>query len=324
MATRPRRILPGRKVHLTIRAVTRQYRFVPKKKVVQSIEYIFWYCVARYGIAVHEATWMSNHAHIVLTDRKGLLPSFVQQLNSLISRQLNAIRGLKGGNIEKGYLDQEILSDSAVLGLCAYTLANPCDADLVSTARAWKGMTTIRREYGKPFRLRRPKCGMWKSVKRRRAVPSEASQDEDATDLVPLPDQVTAVLVRPEIMGNLSDSELRAEIRARTAAREVKAAQRRGKTQKRVLGWRNVIKARWNDVPESFEKVFQEIPRIAANPESLKIAHERQLRDFWEEHEIQLGRFRGTKKEDAEFPVGTWKMRVTYNARCALFAPPAS
>lgn len=318
MATRPRRILPGRRIHLTIRAVTRQHRFVPEKKIVRSIQYIFWYCVAKHGIAVHETTWMSNHAHIVLTDCKGVLPSFVQQLNSLISRQLNAIRGLKGGNFEKGYVDQDILSDCALLGLCAYTLANPCDADLVATARAWKSLTTVGKEYAQPFKVRRPKCGMWKNAEPGGCIDptADAQVDGDESEVGPLPEEVVGVLVRPQIMGHLSDSELRAEIRARTAAREAKSAQRRRRVDKRVLGWRNVIKVKWNDFAGSLEELFREIPRNAASSESIKRFHETQLRAFWAEYEIQLGLFRRTKKHEAMFPPGTWKMRVTYNASC--------
>lgn len=103
---------------------------------------------------------MSNHAHFCITDNKGVLPSFVEKMNSLIARQLNALRGEKGTNFEKGYSDLDILDSDSLADLCAYTLANPCEAGLVSTAAAWKGVSTYHMEYNKPFTVKRPNCGM--------------------------------------------------------------------------------------------------------------------------------------------------------------------
>lgn len=115
----------------------------------------------KYGVSVHANCWMSNHAHCVLTDELGVLPSFVNNMNSLLSRQLNALRKSKGGNIEKRYSDAEILDDARVVETCAYVLANPCAANLVAKAKSWRGVTSARLEFGEWFEFKRPACGLW-------------------------------------------------------------------------------------------------------------------------------------------------------------------
>lgn len=108
------------------RAIARQHSFVPKPKVVQTA----WYCLAvaahKYDVQLHGFVWMSNHYHIVLTDSARQLPDFMRDLNSLISRALNAIQGIHGENYARRGYHALIVSDGAkALRYCAYTEANP-------------------------------------------------------------------------------------------------------------------------------------------------------------------------------------------------------
>lgn len=306
MATPPRLIVPGRIVHLTIRAVSRQHRFVPTKKVTQSIEYIVMYCAKKYGISLHEMQWMSNHAHIVLTDEKGLLPSFVGQMNSLISRQLNAIRGKEGTNIEKGYVDQEIIGEEAVLRLCAYTLANPCAAGLVATVKAWKGVSSYKREYGKKFVVRRPNFGLWRNSPK----PSDKTNNKPSV----LPLEVEGVLIRPRVMLEKTDKEVRDEIRRRTKLRELKAHEDRHRAQRGVIGWRKVVKMRHDSSARSFEELHQPIPQLATSCLQDKVHHLERIAKFREQYKEQLDIYTEFCPTQAVFPTGTWKMASIYNA----------
>lgn len=69
---------------------------------------------------------MSNH--LLLTDLDGCLPDFVQELDSLLSRQLNAMRSFKGTNIEKEHNLVEIHGEARHFEHAIHTLLNPLRA----------------------------------------------------------------------------------------------------------------------------------------------------------------------------------------------------
>lgn len=334
-------IVPGRTAYLTIRAVNRQYRFAPSPEVVQSIEFIFWHCVDLYKMSVHDALWMSNHAHICITDELGVLPKFVCQMNSMLSRQLNALRKQKGTNFERAYSDIQILDDQSVSRLCAYTLANPCAANLVSSAERWKGMSTYKLEYNRPFVVKRPNCGIWKDKdivefrrpksfrpKPRKTLPDEPSpsaQERTAPKKKStLPTEVTARLVRPKIYLELSDEQLRAKIREETKIREQIAAEKRKRAGKSVLGWKNVRNTKWFDFPRAVERLFREIPLLASSCPARTAKHRELIAAFRQAYKEARDLFILQGKDKAEFPWGTWKMRVELRVTCATSPPETS
>lgn len=341
VATPPRMITPNRPVFLTLRATGRQFRFLPTKEVTDSIRYIFWHCVDVYGIKVHDMNWMSNHAHLCLLDEKGVLPAFTCKMNSMISKQLNALRRQRGSNIEKGYSDITVLDDWTMASFCAYTLANPCAADLVSRAGAWKGLNSFHLEYGEKFVVERPNCGMWKDGARgevglaglpRKLRPRIRGRREDESGVrsekspsrkpSKLPKAVEGVLTRPNILPHLNNCELRKLIRDETARREKMATERRSKFGKGVLGMRGVLAKRWNDVPSSYEALFEEIPRIATRSAEKAILYRNLIAQFNQRYEAERQKFINHGRDSAMFPYGTWKMRVEMLAHCETDPPP--
>lgn len=333
MATPPRMITPNRPVFLTLRSTCRQFRFLPTKQITDSIRYIFWHCVEAYGIKVHEVNWMSNHAHICLLDERGVLPAFTCKMNSMISKQLNALRRQRGSNIEKGYSDITVLDDWTMASFCAYTLANPCAADLVVRAKAWKGFSSYRLEYGKTFTVERPNCGMWKDerqVSQQAEIPrtfgstlrAKAGVDPSRNAVSTrsgksskLPGSVEGVLTRPRILPHLNDVELRTLIRSETTRREQMAIDRRTKFKKGVLGMRGVLAKKWKDCPLSSERLFGEIPRIATRSVEKAVLYSKLISRFNQRYEDERLNFIHIGKEKAVFPYGTWKMRVEMLAK---------
>lgn len=307
--------------------MTRQHRFAPSDKVVESIRFIFWHCAEQFEMSIHETVWMSNHAHICLTDNKGELPKFMGKMNSLISRQLNAIRGLSGTNIEKGYFDMEVIGDDAMIRNCAYILANPCAADLVSTATAWKGITTVNREYGEEFKVKRPNTGLWKNEPgtakglpklKRNCVRVKGSRGRETTKKrkksSKLPTEATGVLVRPRVRLDRSDSELREEIRAQTKVLEEQAARKRKHAEKSVLGWARVKKIRWYCCAKSFEKLFEKIPTASASDRQAWLQWQLGMATFRARYARELDIYRFDCPNKAVFPKESWKMKEIYNA----------
>lgn len=335
MATPPRYVVPGRTLHLAVQAVNRQFRFVPRQKVVDSIRFIFWYCVKKYGIAVHDANWMSNHSHLAMTDVRGVFPKFMCEMNSLISRQLNALRSEVGTNIEKGYSCNEISDDESMLRTCGYILANPCLADLVERAVDWKSVCTYEYEYGVPFVVQRPKCGMWseqprqrkrrkadslaseRHAKRRRSSSGgESKAVRRRHKPSKLPEQVEGKLTRPNVCPELSDEELRQAVRARTAQEEQAAALKRKAKQKKVLGWTRVTRRQPNTKPRKRQEIFQIKPLVAASSTEQRHATLEEIFRFRQEYYAARDIYIHRDPRKAVFPRGTWKMRVELNARC--------
>lgn len=330
VATPPRFVVPGQSLHLVVKAVSRQFRFVPRKEVVDSIRFIFWYCVKKYKVAVHDAMWMSNHSHLAVTDVDGVYPKFMCEMNSLISRQLNALGSGEGTNIEKGYTCTEIADDEAMLRTCAYILANPCLADLVERTSDWKGVSTFEREYGVPFVVKRPKCGMWsesppdeKCLERNSGSRSDARGGSGGWSRrrrkpSNLPEEVEGVLTRPGICLDMSNEELRGKIVARTAYKEKKASAKRKKKKKKVLGWIRAVEEIPTNKPRKRQAIFELKPLVSASAEEVLAVRLDQIRRFRQAYREAWIIYVHESPERAVFPRGTWKMRTMLNARCRV------
>lgn len=277
---------------------------------------------------VHETTWMSNHAHICITDVRGILPKFMCQMNSLISRQINALAGESGTNIEKGYSSIEIADDASMLRLSAYTLANPCAANLVNKASDWTGFCTYQHEYNKPFNVERPKCGIWRESSRA-TLDEDAMMDEKSETArlaesrkrrrkpSKLPDSVEAVLARPSIMPELTDEELRQKIRVQLAYNEKNAVIKRKKENKTVLRSHGALSQKTNHQTLTPRKPFTRRPLVAAESEETRRNRIERIFQFRQKYKEALERYHAVGKEHALFPRGTWKMRTLFKVTCS-------
>lgn len=250
------------------------------------------------------------------------------QMNSLISRQINALAGESGTNIEKGYSSVEIADDASMLRLSAYTLANPCAANLVNKASEWEGFCTYHRDYNEPFIVERPKCGLW-----RESDPSEVDEDEANNESSgtehraerkkwrrkpsKLPDSIEAVLARPSIMPELGDKELRQKVRVQLACNEKTAAMKRKKENKTVAGSNGVLSQETSHQAIEPRKQFTRRPLVAAESEETTRYRLERIFRFRQEYKEALERYRSQGKEHARFPRGTWKMRTLFKVACA-------
>jgi REP element-mobilizing transposase RayT len=323
--TPPRYIIKGQTLFVTLRAVGRSFRFLPTRAVNEIIRYALAVTAEQYGIALHEFKFMSNHGHILLTDVEGRLPDFMRDLNSLISRQLNAHRGHRGTNIEKGYNAVAPQDDEKVLDHAVYTLANACSAHLVKRTRHWKGVSSFGMKYGEVVLVPRPKVGMWKHEDADRQDTPRRKHGQNPNRAgrrcrSKLPEQAKLVLVRPNVMEHLSDDELRAQILERLDARERELIQERKRTGKKVMGMKAVLAQDWQSSPRSKEDLFRTTPSFSGRSKWARIEAAQRRRTFLERHAQARTAFNaGTR--DVEFPYGTWLMRRRHNVRCAC-APP--
>ncbi|MEX1366581.1 MAG: hypothetical protein AB1Z98_25880 [Nannocystaceae bacterium] len=287
---------------------------------------IIWYCFAytlsefRDRIEAHEFLWMSNHYHLVLTDRGGCLPDFMMRLNSLLARALNALRGHAGTVIEKGYNAVEVTTQDKAVDHCVYTLANPCSAHLVVRGRYWRSVSSCDLDYGVPITIRRPECGLWGGPCRHRS--REASQKSRRAHYggrSKLPEAVELVLTRPPAMAQLSDEELRSHIRERLNEREQQLVEERTKGRATVMGWRAATRVRPRSVPSRKEDRFGRVPRFSAGTQEAWAAAVGRRRDFLEHYYDALRRFVGGETR-TKFPAGTWLMKSRFGAACCTAA----
>jgi len=319
--TPSRYIEEGQLVDVTMQTVGRSFRFLPTPEVRDSLDFIFALVVAKYDLLVHEYEFMSNHLHFIATDVRGELPNFMRDFDSLVARQLNAIRGTSGSNIEKGYALIHISDERKLLEKAIYVLTNAVSAHLVRRVKQWKGPNSLGHEYGHKTVLERPKCGIWKETqsaklggkfgsKKRRAYRGRSRTLEE----------VQFVLVRPSTMNHLSDAELRQLIRDKVGERERELIAQRRQTRQKVLGMRRVLEQRYLDTPQCSRVLFATKPRVSGTDVGKRSDKLEAILNF----EAAYRRARDTwlaGDHSVVFPFGTWLMRVRFGVHCVT-APP--
>ena len=323
LVTPPRCIHEEQTAFITCQAVGRSFRFVPTKKVTETLLFVLAYTCSKFDVSVHEVVYMSNHFHLLMTAHSKCIPDFMEQLNSLASRALNALRPSSGTNFEKGYNLVEPQDGDKLLEHAVYTLTNPCAQDLVTKARNWTGVTTARMRYGDQLVVRRPAYGLWKpkpaiALKSTRKRKRPDARTPSKRDRSKIPTTATLELVRPNVRMELSDDELRDLVLERVAAREVALEAERVKAKKKVLGMREVRETHWATMPGA-EELFGVRPTVSATTAEKRIEALRRKAAF--EKAYAEARERWLEGEtDVEFPGGTWLMWRRYNAQCAGYA----
>lgn len=317
MATKPRQILPGRTWFVTGRAIARQHRFVPEDRVVETL----WYCLAvavqKYSVQMHGFVWMSNHYHLVLTDSAAELPDFMRDLNSLISKALNAFRGVRGQNFERsGYNGVVVADGGKLLSHCAYTEANPCRAGLVDLASQWESVSSANLEYGQQVSVHRPNYGLWSQAK------SSGNPDMDPTRAmhcgrIKCPEVAEFRLVRPPCLNGESETVTRAEVRGRVKVLEDEARALRKKSGRSVMGMEQVKEMDFWVAPSSRESFFGTEPTVSGENAEERGAVRRGIEEFLARYKAALDEYR--EKGSALFPEGTWWMRRCLRTQCYAY-----
>lgn len=324
--TPARRIVPGSFFYITSRCVNRSFRLVPRDEVRKAIHYCLAYVSEKYRssrrLELYEFVFMSNHYHILGRDLAGVLPDFVCELNSLISRQLNALRGIGGRNFESGYGMQIVEGGERLLEHAIYTQVNPVAAFLVTCASKWRGVSSAKMEYGEAVAVRRPTRGLWsgKALHAGRSA-SRRSGRAAYADRCTMPATAKLVIDRPPIRLQQSDEELRAELRIKVAERESFFESERRRRRRRVLGMRAVKQRSFLELPAKREEMFGRRPSYSGESRPLRGTLAAARRAFLEAYAIAREAFRAGQR-DVAFPEGTWLMVRRHRVRCQPLAIP--
>lgn len=304
---------------MTGRAILRQHRFAPEQRIVDTI----WYCLAvaaqKYQVQLHGFVWMSNHYHLVLTDIDAELPDFMRDLNSLISKALNAVRKIQGQNFARGGYNAVAVADGAkILEHCAYSEANPCRAGLVATARGWGSVTSANMEFGQRKSVRRPKYGLWSQAKS-----GDCGNMDPRRELycgrIRCPEIASFELVRPPCLNGESAAATRAQVREQVREREEEARQWRDVNGRTVMGMEKARAVAFTDAPSSQEAFFGTEPTVSGKDAEGRSWVQREYEEFVARYRSALEKFR--EKGNASFPEGTWWMRRCLNLDCYAYTP---
>lgn len=262
---------------------------------------IFLYVLAvaaqRYGILVHAFCALSNHAHLVITDVEGRLPAFMQYLDSLVARAVNASLGRFEGfwATDGSYSAVEPLDPEDVVAKIAYVLANPVAAGLVRRGAEWPGLWTAPEQLGGAKLIaRRPKV----FFDPRSYLPEAAELVLSAPPAFP-----SAEEFRGLVSDALSDLE---EKHRREVASE----------GRRFLGAARILAQNPFSRPPPGEPRFELKPRIAARDKWRRIEGIFRVKAFLQEYR-QAWAARSSGAADVLFPAGTYLLRIMHGVQCA-------
>jgi putative transposase len=135
---------------ITRRTLRRTHLLRPDRELTALYTYCLAVLAPLHGIDVHAAVLMSTHEHLIVTDSRGELPRFLQQLHRIVALGVKVLRGWEGAvwDHEKTSV-VELRTPQAVIEKLAYVMANPVAAGLVPRANAWPGVTTSPEHLGR-------------------------------------------------------------------------------------------------------------------------------------------------------------------------------
>ena len=287
--TQPRPILPGKTYLITRRTSERRFFLRPSPTVNAIVEYCLAYALhVTAGIHLHEACFLSNHYHLVLTDLDGNLPAFMHRLNLMLARGLGKLlRRHEGGIWAKGsYSAVELTSDDAILEKAVYTLTNPVKDKLVRRASHWPGVTS-------------------RKGPRVRHVQRPSVFDPQGS----LPEELTLTLTTPPSLDETAwDQALQAGVQSREAPREP------------VMGPKRVLQQNPYDSPQTPARRTGLSPTVAGRDQWKRIEALQDRKAFLQAYHQAKQKLREGIRE-VLFPYGTYAVVRWYG--CLSMGPPA-
>src|ERR1041384_3695287 len=280
----PRQVLPRQFYLITRRCCRRQFLLRPDPATNNAFLYCLIAAALRCEIDVLLPCAMSNHYHVVIFDRAGHYPEFIEHFHKLLARSQNALRG----RWENFWSSEQtcvvrLIDREAVIDKLVYTATNPVQDHLVDRVHNWPGVNGLTALLTgrslcatRPLHFFRPHGPMPDTLELPLSIPAELGP-------------AAAVL-----------SELRDRVRAVELEREAE----RARTGRRVLGRRAVLAQSWRDSPASTEPRRNLRPNVAARSKWARIEALLRNRAFAIEYANARNRWRPGVA--AVFPPGTY------------------
>ena len=279
---------------LTRRTTQRMFLLRPSRKINACIRFCLAAAQRRSGVSVHAVVFLSNHYHIIVTDKNGTLPEFTEELNKLLARSLNCLHGRWEGFWSSGaqVSQVQLASPQAVLDKIVYALANPTQAMLVSHGNKWPGVRLFRKG-----RYLAQKPGFF------------FRSEEDGG----LPDRLTLTLTPPPI--EEAEQEADDVVKASVSAKEKELRRSAKADGRRFMGASAVKGQNIYASPMNMEPRRQMSPSVACRDKWRRVEVLARIVRFVREHEEKRRAFIAGMV-DVLFPAGTYQMVKQYGARC--------
>ncbi len=293
--TAPRQILPGTAYLITRRCSERRFFLRPSAITNAIFLYVLAVAARIHRIEVHAFCVLSNHYHLLVTDPEARLPAFMQYLDSLVARAVNASLGRWEGfwSSDNSYSAVTPVAAVDVVRKAAYILANPVAAGLVRSAREWPGLWSAPEQIGSArFVAPRP--------------------DVFFSPTGGMPASAELVLTTPR--GFASPEEFQAAVAA--SLRELEEEARREIGPRGFLGVKRVRAQSPFARPAAGEPRRELSPRVAARDKWKRIEALSRLLEFLRAYRAAW-RARRMGDADALFPAGTYQLRIEHAVRCA-------
>jgi putative transposase len=285
----PRAIYKNTTYLVTRRCTQRQFLLRPSPKINQIILYCLAVASEKYNVLIHVACFLSNHYHLVATDKDGRMPAFLAYLNKYIAKCANVEHGrfenLFAANEKTSLVTLAEAGD--IISKAGYTLANPVLAELVCSPEQWPGILLMPSSDGLPeIDVQRPK-GFFRSNG-------------------PMPERATLKLETPEAFSNDEDfylSALTANVTERVSEKQAEMKEKKRK----FMGPRKVLRQKPSSSPRSREPRFRMNPRVAAKNKWARIEALARAKKFLEDYR-KAWRAWIAGNGNVEFPQGTYAL----------------
>jgi REP element-mobilizing transposase RayT len=295
--TAPRQVLPGKTWLVTRRCSERRRFLTPSATVNEIFLFVLGVAARRFGVEVHAFCVMSNHYHLLVTDRRALLPAFVQYLNAFVARAVNASLGRWEGfwaaRVAFSGVSNSTRTD--VVRKAAYILANPVAAGLVKHGREWPGLWTGPEQLGTAVLSARRPAKFFRAKG-------------------PTPKSIELALTPPP--GFASAQEFQEAVAREVHRLEERARRAFAAKGRRFLGRTQVLAQDPLTAPAGTEPRRNLNPRIAALDAVERIDAIARLKRFVREYRVALAKLRAGIR-DVVFPAGTYRLRVELGVVCA-------
>ncbi|PKN56979.1 MAG: hypothetical protein CVU56_13405 [Deltaproteobacteria bacterium HGW-Deltaproteobacteria-14] len=286
--------MPGAVVMVTRRCIDRRFFMRPDADVRAALEYLMAVGMARFGVVIVAAAFLSNHYHLILADPEGRYPAFLQWFDSLVARVVNCRRGRRGRFWDGDQVHVEVLLDAeAVERKIVYVLANAVAAGLVERGRDWPGVRSSPQVWvGPPKVVRRPDWFF----------------RPDGS----MPEEAELRYAMPPTHEGMAAAEFAARIGRRVSEEEARLRAVQNAAKRPFLGARGVLRQRWWSRPRTPEARRGVKPLVAGARETCQAALAAIQTFRWRYREA-LEAWRGDDRQ-VFFPPGTWRMRELHQA----------
>ena len=269
---------------ITRRCTQRQFLLRPDKATNNGFLYCLIDAARRCEIDVVLPCAMSNHYHVVIYDRAGRYPEFIEHFHKLLARSQNALRG----RWENLWSSEQtcvvgLVGREAVIDKLVYAATNPVLDDLVDRVHHWPGVNGLTALLtGRSLHATRPHYFFRPDG--------------------PMPEALEMSLTIPAELGPVA--EVLAELDERVRAVEHERAVDRQRSGRRVLGRRGVSAQSWRDRPATVEPRRNLRPQVATRNKWARIEALLRNRAFTTEYASARDRWRNGIP--AVFPPGTY------------------